>query len=127
MSVRTGTPPSPPGRESLCGRSTASAGGEGRHARWHRAERRKAVEEKIGVVTDYLNRIGVAVVRLTDGDLRVGDEIRITGQTTELTQAVESLQLEHQAVEQTRRGAEVAVKVQTPVRRRDQVFRIHEG
>jgi putative protease len=85
------------------------------------------VEEKIGVVTDYLNRIGVAVVRLTDGDLRVGDEIRITGQTTELTQAVESLQLEHQAVEQTRRGAEVAVKVQTPVRRRDQVFRIHEG
>jgi hypothetical protein len=26
-----------------------------------------AVEEKIGVVTDYLNRIGVAVIWLTDG------------------------------------------------------------
>ena len=85
-----------------------------------------AMEEKIGVVTDYLNRIGVAVIRLTDGDLRVGDQIRVTGRTTELTQAVESLHLEHQAVEQTARGSEVAVKVRQPVRRHDQVLRIHE-
>jgi hypothetical protein len=50
-----------------------------------------AVEEKIGVVTDYLNRVGVAVIRLTDGDLRLGDRVKITGRTTELTQTVESL------------------------------------
>lgn len=86
-----------------------------------------AVEEKIGVVTNYLDRIGVAVIRLTDGDLHVGDQIRITGRTTELTQAVESLQLEHQAVEQTQRGSEVAVKVREPVRRHDQVSRIRNG
>ena len=52
-----------------------------------------AVEEKIGVVTDYLNRVSVAVVRLTDGDLRLGDRVKITGRTTELTQTVESLQI----------------------------------
>jgi translation elongation factor EF-Tu-like GTPase len=83
------------------------------------------VEEKIGLVTNYLDRIGVAVVRLTDGDLRVADEIRIAGRTTELTQAVESLQLAHQAGAQASRGSEVAVKVRQPVRRHDQVFRIH--
>jgi hypothetical protein len=42
-----------------------------------------AVEEKIGVVTDYLDRIGVAVIQLTAGDLHVGDQVHITGRTTE--------------------------------------------
>ena len=85
-----------------------------------------AVEEKIGVVTDYLNRIGVAVVRLTDGDLRVGDQVRIAGRTTEVVQAVESLQVEHRPVEEAVRGSEVAVKVRGPVRRHDQVFRVRD-
>ena len=49
------------------------------------------MEEKVGVVTDYLNRIGVAVISLTDGDLRVGDRVRIAGRETDLTQTVESL------------------------------------
>jgi translation initiation factor IF-2 len=85
------------------------------------------VEEKIGVVTDYLNRIGVAVIQLTDGDLRVGDRVHITGRSTDLTQAVESLQLEHRPVEQAARGTEVAMKVRDPVRRHDQVFRVQDG
>ena len=85
------------------------------------------MEEKIGVVTDYLNRIGVVVIHLTDGDLRVGDRIRIAGRTTELMQAVESLQIEHRSVEEALRGSEVAMKVADPVRRHDQVFRIGEG
>lgn len=46
------------------------------------------MEEKIGVVTDYLNRIGVAVIRLTDRELRVGDQVRNGGRATELTQTV---------------------------------------
>jgi uncharacterized transporter YbjL len=87
---------------------------------WLRGKRVSAVEEKIGVVTDYLNRVGVAVVRLTDGDLRFGDRVKITGRTTDLTQTVESLQIES-------RGTEVAMKVPEPVRRHDQVFRIHDG
>jgi translation initiation factor IF-2 len=85
------------------------------------------VEEKIGLVTDYLNRIGVAVIRLTDGDLRVGGEVRIAGKTTELVQAVESLQIEHQAVTQAARGSEVAARVRQPVHRHDQVYLSHDG
>ena len=85
------------------------------------------MEEKIGVVTDYLNRVGVAVVRLTDGDLGLGDRVKITGRATELTQTVESLQIEHRAVDQASRGTEVAMKVQGPVRRHDQVFRVRDG
>jgi translation elongation factor EF-Tu-like GTPase len=86
-----------------------------------------AVEEKIGVVTDYLNRIGVAVIRLTDGDLRRGDQVRIAGRTTEMAQVVESLEIEHRPVEEALRGSEVGMKIADPVRRHDQVFRVREG
>jgi hypothetical protein len=91
------------------------------------AAKRAPVMEKIGIVTDYLDRIGVAVIQLTDGDLRVGDRVRITGQTTEVMQAVESLQIEYRPLEKAVRGSEVALKVADPVRRHDQVFRIREG
>jgi translation initiation factor IF-2 len=86
-----------------------------------------AVEEKIGVVTDYLNRLGVAVIRLTDGELHVGDRVRIGGRATDLVQTVESLQIEHRPVQEAERGSEVAMKVREPVHRHDQIFRVRDG
>lgn len=86
-----------------------------------------APEQPIGVVTDYFARIGVAAVRLTDGDLRVGDRIRVQGHTTDFVQVVESLQVEHQPVQHASRGAEVAVKVRERVRKHDRVARVEEG
>lgn len=86
-----------------------------------------AMEEKIGTVTGYYARIGVAAVRLSDGDLAVGDSIRIHGHTTDLTQAVESLQVEHRAVDRAARGSEVALKVRERVRLHDEVFRVQPG
>jgi len=34
-------------------------------------------EKKIGVVTHYFGKIGVAAILITDGDLHVGDTIRV--------------------------------------------------
>jgi len=82
------------------------------------------MEEKIGIVT---NRAGVAIIRLTDGDLHVGDHVRIAGRMSELTQTVESLQVEHHAVEQALRGSEVALKVRERVRRHDEVLLVRES
>ena len=39
-----------------------------------------AREEKVGTVTDFYAQIGVAAIRLTAGDLRVGDRVRIAGE-----------------------------------------------
>jgi putative protease len=82
-----------------------------------------ATEEKVGTVTDYFARIGVAAVKL-EGPLAVGDRIRVRGHTTDFTQQVESLQVEHQPVERAEAGAEVALKVGERVRRHDQVLRV---
>lgn len=85
------------------------------------------MEEKVGTVTGYFAHIGVAVVQLTDGELRVGDQIRIRGHTTDFVQPVESLEVDHQAVERAERGNEVALKVRERVRRHDQVLRVQDG
>jgi len=56
-----------------------------------------------------------------------GDATRMASLMTELVQAVESLQIEHQAATRATRGAEVAVKVRKSVHRRDEVSRIRDG
>ena len=83
-----------------------------------------ATEEKVGVVTDYYSRLGVAAVRLDSGALEGGDTVRVRGHTTDVTQAVESLQVEHRAVQRAERGTEVALKVRERVRRHDAVLRL---
>ena len=50
-----------------------------------------ATEEKVGVVDGYYAKIGVAAIRLTEGPLQIGDQIRIHGNTTDFTQTVESM------------------------------------
>lgn len=84
-----------------------------------------ATEEKVGIVDGYYAKIGVAAIRLTDGALQVGDQIRIQGHTTDFTQMVESIQLEHTPIQRAERGSEVALKVRERVRLHDQIFLIH--
>lgn len=80
--------------------------------------------QKVGTVTDYYAKIGVAAITLTDGALQVGDQVRIHGHTTDFTQPVDSLQIEHRPVERAERGSQVAIKVRERVRRHDEVLRL---
>jgi putative protease len=83
-----------------------------------------ATEEKVGTVTDYYAKIGVAAITLVEGALQVGDRIRIRGHTTDVTQTIESLQVAHQPVQRAERGSQVAVKVRERVRKHDEVLRL---
>jgi translation elongation factor EF-1alpha len=85
-----------------------------------------AMEIPIGKVTHYFNKIGVAVLELS-GELKVGDRILILGHTSECTQLVSSLEVEHQKIQSGGPGEEVALKVAEPVRRGDTVFKLPEG
>ncbi|OGS46616.1 MAG: hypothetical protein A3K66_04765 [Euryarchaeota archaeon RBG_16_67_27] len=79
---------------------------------------------KVGEVFHFFGKIGVAAIRLTDGALAVGDTIQIQGPTTNLTQRVETMQIEHAAVTRADAGQEVGVKVSEHVRERDLVFKV---
>lgn len=83
------------------------------------------MEVRIGKITHYFNRIGVAVLDLND-EIKVGDRITIVGHTTEFSQPVESLEIDHQKVQSAGAGDDVALKVWEYVRDGDEVFKILE-
>jgi hypothetical protein len=80
-------------------------------------------EHRVGKVTHYFDRIGVAVLMLEE-PLKVGETIHFHGHTTDFTQAVDSLQLEHQAVSEGKPGQDVALKTAQKVHPNDAVFKV---
>ena len=80
-------------------------------------------EMQIGKVTHYFPKIGVAVVEVTSGSIKVGDEIRIKGHTTDFRQKVASLQVEHEKLDIAEQGMSIGVKVDEPVRAHDLVYK----
>ena len=84
------------------------------------------MEEQIGRITHYFAKIGVGVLELTSGMLNIGDTIRIKGHTTDFYQKVESIQVEHHAVDSAKKGDSVGLKVENPVRENDLVFKVSE-
>ena len=80
-------------------------------------------EKKVGMVIKFFGKIGVAAIKLTDDSLRVGDTIHIKGHTTDLTQKVESMQIENQSVEEATPGADIGIKIGDRVRENDVVYK----
>jgi len=83
------------------------------------------MDESIAVVTHYYGHIGVAVLDVT-GELHLGDFVLIHGHTTEFSQEVGSLELNHHKIQFAGPGMEAALKVVKPVRRGDRVYKISE-
>jgi translation elongation factor EF-Tu-like GTPase len=82
-----------------------------------------AEEVEIGRVNDYFAKIGVAGIDLT-ATLKVGDRIRIKGHTTDLEEVVESIQVEHESLEEAKAGDKIGLKVADRVRGGDHVYRV---
>jgi len=81
-------------------------------------------ETKVGVITHYFGKPGVAVVKATEAPIAVGDKIHIKGHTTDHTQVIESLQIEHQAVPRIEVGQDAGMKVGAHVHEHDEVFKV---
>jgi translation elongation factor EF-1alpha len=82
------------------------------------------MEKLIGKVTHYFNKIGVAVLQITDGELTVGDTIHIKGHTTDFTQQINSMQVEHEQIEKAKKGDDIGVKVENKVHEHDEVYKV---
>ncbi|MFB3111768.1 MAG: EF-Tu/IF-2/RF-3 family GTPase [Gemmatimonadales bacterium] len=82
------------------------------------------VEQLIGQVTHYFSKAKVAGLKITDGQLAVGDTIRIVGHTSDFTQKIESMQIEHAPIETAKAGDEVGIRVVEHAREHDKVYRV---
>ncbi len=81
-------------------------------------------EERIGVVTHYFSKLAVATVRLESGTLRVGDVIHVRGHTTDFSQRVESLEVDHAPATEVRPNDDFGLKVVEHAREHDVVYKV---
>jgi len=79
----------------------------------------------IGKVSHFYPKISVAVIDLEDS-LKKGDKISIEGSTTNFSQIVESMQIEHKDVEIANAGNSVGLKINERAREGDKVYKIIE-
>ena len=60
-------------------------------------------ERKVGQITHYFNEIGVAGIEVTD-KIHVGDVVHVAGHTSDFTQTVDSIEIDHEHVEEAGAG-----------------------
>ena len=80
--------------------------------------------ERVGVVTHYYSHLSVATVRLESGTLRLGDMIRVLGHTTDFSQKVESLEVNHALATEVGPNDDFGLKVVEHARERDVVYKV---
>jgi putative protease len=88
------------------------------------ASRKTDVGKQVGKILHYFDRISVAVVEL-DGDLFVGDAIRVIGgEETDFKQVVESMELEHEKIGKAKKGQAIGVELKDKAREGYKVYKI---
>ena len=85
-----------------------------------------AEEKRIGVVTHYFGKLMVAIIKIEEEGLKVGDTVHIKGHTSDFTQEVQSMELEHKAIQDAKVGDSVGIKVSEHVREGDVVHKVIE-
>ncbi len=78
-------------------------------------------EQLVGTVSHYYGKLEVAGIELS-GTLNVGDTVHILGHTSDFTQTVDSIQVEHETVESAEAGEPIAIKVNERTRVHDKVL-----
>jgi len=86
------------------------------------AIKKDKVEGKcVGAIEHYYSKLGVGIVKLND-KLAVGDKVKIKGHTTDIDQTVDSIQINHEDVQDAKKGDVVGIKVSDKVREEDCVY-----
>jgi len=79
--------------------------------------------EKIGRITHFFPKAGVAIIELTAA-VKNGDKIVIRGDTTNIEQTIESMEIEHCKILTADAGKSIGLKVAGRAREADVVYRV---
>jgi putative protease len=79
---------------------------------------------KVGTVSHYYDKIGVAIVEL-NGNLSVGEKVKFVRAGEDLFgQVVESIQVEHKKLDSASKGDVIGLKTNEPVKEDTEVFKV---
>jgi len=83
------------------------------------------MEKEIGTITHWYDKIGVAVIKLTN-TLKAGDRIKIRRGDEEFEENVASMQINHQEVASAKKGDDAALKLSQRVHEGAMVYKVEE-
>lgn len=78
-------------------------------------------DKPVGEVTHYYGNLGVAIVKFNQ-DVSVGANLCFQGATTDFSQNLDSMQLDHKSVLKAPKGKEIGIKAKKKVREGDSVY-----
>ncbi|MDD5147316.1 MAG: hypothetical protein PHV63_02070 [Candidatus Daviesbacteria bacterium] len=78
--------------------------------------------KSIGKVVHYYDKLGVAIVDLESGGLKVGDEVKFKRGDEEFVQKIDSLQVDHKDVDSVKKGDSFGLKVDQPTKPGTEVY-----
>ncbi len=84
----------------------------------------ESTEQKIGIVEHYFTNLSVAAIKITNGEIAIGDTIHIKGSTTDFQQNVGSMEIDRKAVERAGVGSSIGIKAKERVREGDLVYKV---
>jgi putative protease len=77
----------------------------------------------VGTITHFFDKISVAVIKVS-APISVGDELAIEGPMTNIKMKVTSMQVEHDQVKAAKKGDDIGMKVPSPVKAKDLVYKV---
>jgi len=79
----------------------------------------------IGKATNYFTKIKVAEFRLETSNLKIGDEIVITGPTTGVIETiVKEIRVDLKPVEEAKKGEQISIQIDEKIRRADKLYKM---
>ena len=83
-------------------------------------------EQEVGVIVKFFAKPSVAAISVKSGSIKNGDLLRFKGHTTDFNDAVTSMEIDNQKVEEANPGDLVGIKVKERVRENDMVYKVAE-
>jgi putative protease len=80
-------------------------------------------DTKVGEIIHYYDKISVAVVKVL-APIKIGDRLKISGHDHEFEQEIVSMQVEHKEIKEAKKGDDVGMKVDQPVKDGDEVYKV---
>ena len=80
-------------------------------------------EKQIGKISHFFGKISVGIIELTDS-IKIGDTIHIKGAHDDFLQVIDSMQIEHDKVQEAKKGESVGIKVANIVHVNDTVYKV---
>jgi U32 family peptidase len=81
-------------------------------------------ETQIGVVKHFFDKISVALIEITEGEVTIGDNLKIKGTTSDMPFTVETLRVDKDEVPKGIKGQTIGTRVPGKARINDKVFKI---